>query len=41
MQFLEVSGAVRHIYGSLGVKQLILEAESTPAPQCGRKENVN
>jgi len=32
MQRLEVSGAVRPIYGSLGVKRLIFPASTTPEP---------
>jgi len=30
MQRLEVSGAVRHIYGSLGVKRLITVPQRSP-----------
>ena len=39
MQRLEVSGAVRPIYGSLGVKRLIYLAETLQSPE--RKDNIN
>ena len=42
MQRLEVSGAVRPIYGSLGVKRLIINVVSTfQLPKLSQKSYVN